>query len=103
MAPVATSEKDQAQGLVQETKAQKVFNPFYSPPGDDDGDVNYKYADFKASSVVSFLVPLLKVVHSPLSRTYLTNPSKNSTSLSAGFLLIPRKPTSSVQRPKSSI
>ncbi|PPQ64578.1 hypothetical protein CVT26_001976 [Gymnopilus dilepis] len=50
MAPVATSEKDQAQGLVQETKAQKVFNPFYSPPGDDDGDVNYKYADFKASA-----------------------------------------------------
>ncbi|KAF8905061.1 alpha-ketoglutarate-dependent sulfonate dioxygenase [Gymnopilus junonius] len=49
MAPVATSEKAPAQDPVQEIKAQKVFNPFYSPPGDDDGNVDYKYADFKPS------------------------------------------------------
>jgi len=49
MAPVATSEKEQVQTPVQGVKAQKVFNPFYSPPGDDDGDDNYKYADFKPS------------------------------------------------------
>lgn len=27
--------------------ADKLFNPFYSPPGDDDGNETYQYAEFK--------------------------------------------------------
>jgi len=27
--------------------ADKLFNPFYSPSGDDDGNETYQYAEFK--------------------------------------------------------
>lgn len=57
MAPVAT-EPNRAQNAsndVASLKAkaapaleeQKVFNPFYSPPGDDDGDDSYEYERYK--------------------------------------------------------
>lgn len=42
MAPVATSQVQRPT-----VAADKVFNPFYSPPTLDNGDANYKYTDFK--------------------------------------------------------
>ncbi|KAF9565351.1 alpha-ketoglutarate-dependent sulfonate dioxygenase [Agrocybe pediades] len=57
MAPVATNERDQSTAVANNgpvkpsvaAVAEKVFNPFYSPPPDDDGDAGYKYADYKPS------------------------------------------------------
>ncbi|PPQ75251.1 hypothetical protein CVT24_007429 [Panaeolus cyanescens] len=42
MAPVASTQPERPS-----VAADKVFNPFYSPPTLDNGDANYKYADYK--------------------------------------------------------
>lgn len=47
MAPVATSEQQPPSRPIK--VAEKVFNPFYSPPSGDDGDDSYKYAHYKPS------------------------------------------------------
>ncbi|KAF8169765.1 alpha-ketoglutarate-dependent sulfonate dioxygenase [Pholiota molesta] len=50
MAPVATSTdivKENPTPVKPTVQAEKVFNPFYSPPSADDGDESYKYAEFK--------------------------------------------------------
>ncbi|KAA1477176.1 alpha-ketoglutarate-dependent sulfonate dioxygenase [Dentipellis sp. KUC8613] len=44
MAPVATSE---APSQSTQPKKEQVFNPFYSPAIADDGDNNYKWAQYK--------------------------------------------------------
>ncbi|KAF8802477.1 TauD-domain-containing protein [Phlegmacium glaucopus] len=50
MAPVATTERDNVTTApVKPVVTQKVFNPFYSPPNDDDGNETYKYAELKPS------------------------------------------------------
>ncbi|KAF5342697.1 hypothetical protein D9611_001650 [Ephemerocybe angulata] len=50
MAPVATSEKQATDIADLKTHAaDKLFNPFYSPPDIDDGSSDYKFADFKPS------------------------------------------------------
>lgn len=49
MAPVATSERAQENKPAPTKQAPKIFNPFYSPPGDDNGDENYKFVEFKVS------------------------------------------------------
>ena len=48
MAAVTTSK--QTAPTTNDLKAKvpdKLFNPFYSPPGDDDGNETYQYAEFK--------------------------------------------------------
>jgi len=59
MAPVATNERTQAtetnNGPVKPAVAavaEKVFNPFYSPPAGDEDDAGYKYADYKVNSIL---------------------------------------------------
>ncbi|KAF9472127.1 alpha-ketoglutarate-dependent sulfonate dioxygenase [Pholiota conissans] len=50
MAPVATSTdivKEDATPVKPAGQAEKLFNPFYSPPGGDNGDESYPYAEFK--------------------------------------------------------
>ncbi|KAK7436983.1 hypothetical protein VKT23_018798 [Stygiomarasmius scandens] len=48
MAPVATKTEFEQVSAVQALKDEaKVFNPFYSPSIGDDGDADYKYAEFK--------------------------------------------------------
>ncbi|CAE6492723.1 unnamed protein product [Rhizoctonia solani] len=42
--PVAT---ETANPTVESLKADKVYNPFYSPGAHDDGDASYKYAAYK--------------------------------------------------------
>jgi sulfonate dioxygenase len=53
MAPVATSEQQAPSRPVK--VAEKVFNPFYSPPSGDDGDDSYKYAHYKVGSLAQAL------------------------------------------------
>jgi len=61
MAPVATTERDSTpNGPVKPAVADKVFNPFYSPPDTDNGDETYKYADFKVRWPVSMHSSKLK-------------------------------------------
>ena len=57
MAPVAVTEQPQTtQAQVQKpAEAQKVFNPFYSPPSDEDTNENYEYVQYKVSSRSSSL------------------------------------------------
>lgn len=54
MAPVATStdKVQESTAPVKPVQATKVFNPFYSPPGGDDGDETYKYAEFKVCIIL---------------------------------------------------
>jgi len=58
MSPVANSESNTPNdGGATQAKAQavqKVFNPFYSPPPQDDGVKDYKYAHFKVPSFTQF-------------------------------------------------
>lgn len=56
MAPVATATdigKENPIPVKPTVQAEKVFNPFYSPPGADDGDESYKYAEFKVDCLPS--------------------------------------------------
>lgn len=57
MAPVSTS-TDIVQKNTEPVKAAqptKVYNPFYSPPGDDDGNETYKFSEFKVRNNVAQL------------------------------------------------
>ena len=48
MAPVATTEKENGNGVsAAKEAAQVLFNPFYSPPSMDENDGDYKYAHYK--------------------------------------------------------
>lgn len=51
MAPVATNEAEQTPNTpdLKARVADKVFNPFYSPPPTDSVDNGYKYDHFKVS------------------------------------------------------
>ncbi|KAI0783841.1 hypothetical protein BC629DRAFT_528872 [Irpex lacteus] len=49
MAPVATSEtpKETSNGTTKIPTIEKVFNPFYSPPANDENDGTYEFAHYK--------------------------------------------------------
>ena len=51
MAPVATTENKQETTTVdlKARAAEKVFNPFYSPPATDENDGTYQFANYKVS------------------------------------------------------
>ncbi|THV07211.1 TauD-domain-containing protein [Dendrothele bispora CBS 962.96] len=60
MAPVATKTDSEPSSNLEALKneASKVFNPFYSPSIGDDGNTDYKYADFKPTFPVLTWPPL---------------------------------------------
>ena len=48
MAPVATTEKANGNGVSSLKQASNVlFNPFYSPPSTDENDGDYQFAQYK--------------------------------------------------------
>ena len=100
MAPIATSE--QAPSI---TIAEKVFNPFYSPPSGDDGDDSYKYAHYKvgpncSSSCLAYIDE--KVFHSHLSLMFLENLFKSRRLwIVARSLTLPKQ--ASLEQPRRSI
>ncbi len=65
MAPVATSEtpKETSNGTTKIPTIEKVFNPFYSPPANDENDGTYEFAHYKVSLVLCLAL---------LNFTYLT-------------------------------
>ncbi|KJA26229.1 hypothetical protein HYPSUDRAFT_133277 [Hypholoma sublateritium FD-334 SS-4] len=76
MAPVATStdKVQESAAPVKPLQATKVFNPFYSPPGGDDGDETYKFAEFKPSFPNLSWEPLKEVA--VVDRGQFADPSK---------------------------
>lgn len=56
--------------------ADKLFNPFYSPPGDDDGNETYQYAEFKPSFPDISWEPLTEV--KVTERGLFADPAKRS-------------------------
>ncbi|KAF8150691.1 alpha-ketoglutarate-dependent sulfonate dioxygenase [Crassisporium funariophilum] len=71
MAPVATATSVPTNGT-----PQKLFNPFYSPPGDDDGNNSYKYAEFRPAYPDVSWKPLGEV--EVVDRGLFADPSKAS-------------------------
>jgi len=76
MAPVATSERVQETKPTPTKQAPKIFNPFYSPPGDDNGDENYKFVEYKPSFPDVSWEPLQEVAVT--ERALLADPSKKN-------------------------
>ncbi|KAJ3504783.1 hypothetical protein NMY22_g17806 [Coprinellus aureogranulatus] len=96
MAPVATNDAKHANDTadLKARAADKVFNPFYSPPPTDDSDKDYKYAEFKPSFPNVSWEPLGEV--EVTERALLADPSKKNL-LSAATKVIQLTPAIGVE------